>query len=121
MSRTISRSSSKLLNAKRKPPAVKKPLPPRHASGAFSRTSTRAPCSRAESAAHIAALPPPTTMTSGAAVAMSEHDLADLHLRRDVGEIGDVGEELGAVRLRRLLEVVERVEVNVTGGDERCR
>jgi hypothetical protein len=52
------------LKAKRKPPAVKKPLPPRHASGAFSSTSTFAPASRAESAAHIAALPPPTTTTS---------------------------------------------------------
>src|SRR5262249_5282028 len=57
-------SSSNDLKAKRKPPAVKKPLPPRHASGAFSSTSTRAPCSCADSAAHIAALPPPTTMTS---------------------------------------------------------
>jgi len=64
MSETISRSSSKDLNANRKPPAVKKPLPPRQASGAFSSTRTRAPCSRAESAAHMAALPPPTTTTS---------------------------------------------------------
>src|SRR5262249_22951820 len=61
---TSSHTSSKLLNAKRKPPAVKNPLPPRHASGAFSTTSVRAPSSRAESAAHIAALPPPTTITS---------------------------------------------------------
>ena len=61
---TISHSSSKHLKAKRKPPAVKKPLPPRQASGAFSSTSTRAPCSWADSAAHIAALPPPTTITS---------------------------------------------------------
>ena len=61
---TISQTSSKLLNAKRKPPAVKNPLPPRHASGAFSTTSVLAPASRAESAAHMAALPPPTTITS---------------------------------------------------------
>jgi hypothetical protein len=59
-----STSSSKLLKANRKPPAVKKPLPPRQVSGAFSSTRTRAPCSRAESAEHIAALPPPMTMTS---------------------------------------------------------
>src|SRR6266850_689871 len=61
---TISHTSSKLLNAKRKPPAVKNPLPPRHVSGAFSTTSVRAPASRADSAAHMAALPPPTTITS---------------------------------------------------------
>ena len=61
---TISHSSSKDLKAKRKPPAVKKPLPPRQASGAFSSTSTRAPCSWADRAAHIPALPPPTTITS---------------------------------------------------------
>ena len=61
---TISHSSSKDLKAKRKPPAVKNPLPPRQASGAFSSTSTRAPCSCADRAAHIAALPPPTTITS---------------------------------------------------------
>src|SRR5215472_8687605 len=61
---TSAHTSSKLLKAKRKPPAVKKPLPPRHASGAFSSTTARAPCSWADSAAHIAALPPPTTITS---------------------------------------------------------
>ena len=61
---TSSHSSSKLLKPKRKPPAVKNELPPRQASGAFSTSSTRAPCSRAERAAHMAALPPPTTMTS---------------------------------------------------------
>src|SRR6266446_3809217 len=68
---TISHTSSKLLNAKRKPPAVKKPLPPRQASGAFSTTSTRAPCSRADRAAHMAALPPPTTITSTDTLAIS--------------------------------------------------
>src|SRR5580765_7778924 len=61
---TISHSSSNDWTAKRKPPPVKKPLPPRQASGAFSSTSTRAPCSWADRAAHIPALPPPTTMTS---------------------------------------------------------
>ena len=58
------RSSSNDLKPKRKPPAVKKPFPPRQASGAFSRTRTRDPVSRADRAAHIAALPPPTTTTS---------------------------------------------------------
>src|SRR3981081_1476387 len=48
----------------RKRPAVKRELPPASASGARSRTSTRSADSRAESAAHKAALPPPTTMTS---------------------------------------------------------
>ena len=66
MSPTMARSSSNDLNAKRKPPAVKNPLPPRQASGAFSSTSVRAPASRADSAAHMAALPPPTTTTSQA-------------------------------------------------------
>src|SRR6266852_2103653 len=45
-------------------PAVKRELPPASASGAGSRTRTRGPDSRAESAAHRAALPPPTTITS---------------------------------------------------------
>ncbi len=58
------RSSSNDLNPNRNPPAVKKPLPPRQASGAFSSTRTRAPVSRADRAAHMAALPPPTTTTS---------------------------------------------------------
>src|SRR5262245_53007916 len=63
-SRTSSHSSSNDLKANRNPPAVKKPLPPRQASGAFSSTRTRAPCSCADSAAQSAALPPPTTITS---------------------------------------------------------
>src|SRR5437762_10685438 len=45
-------------------PAVKRELPPASASGARSRTSTRCTDSRAESAAHRAALPLPTTITS---------------------------------------------------------
>src|SRR6266568_4690703 len=48
----------------RRRPAVKRELPPASASGARSRTSTRCTDSRAESAAHRAALPPPTTITS---------------------------------------------------------
>src|SRR5438094_174433 len=39
-------------------------LPPRNARGAFSMTMTRAPRSAATSAAHKAALPPPSTATS---------------------------------------------------------
>src|SRR3546814_20554749 len=46
------------------PPAVKRVLPPRSASGARSRTSTCAPFCAAAIAAHIAALPAPTTITS---------------------------------------------------------
>src|SRR3990172_6298446 len=77
---TSSHSSSKLLNANRKPPAVKKPFPPRHASGAFSSTRMRAPCSRAASAAHIPALPPPTTITSYAvAISGLLHVVVDIH------------------------------------------
>src|SRR4051794_38412817 len=45
-------------------PAVKRLLPPLSSFGARSRTCTRAPCSCAASAAHSAALPPPTTRTS---------------------------------------------------------
>src|SRR5947208_8590786 len=48
----------------RRSPAVKRELPPASSSGARSRTSTRCADSRAESAAHRAALPPPTTITS---------------------------------------------------------
>src|SRR6266851_7386399 len=45
-------------------PAVKREFPPASSCGARSRTSTRSADSRAESAAHRAALPPPTTITS---------------------------------------------------------
>src|SRR6185503_12618053 len=62
---TSRRRSSRPWWAKRKPPAVKKELPPRSCSGAFSRTSTEAPPSRAASAAQRAALPQPMTMMSG--------------------------------------------------------
>jgi hypothetical protein len=58
------RRSSSPWWAKRNPPAVKKELPPRWDSGAFSTTSTEAPASRAASAAHSAALPVPATTTS---------------------------------------------------------
>src|SRR6516165_9714427 len=43
---------------------VKQELPPRASSGATSSISTRAPLSRADSAAQVAALPAPTTITS---------------------------------------------------------
>src|SRR6266700_6014925 len=52
-------------------PAVKRELPPASASGARSRTSTRRADSRAESAAHRAALPPPTTITSQSAIGVA--------------------------------------------------
>src|SRR4051812_39702701 len=68
---TSVRRSSNPLWTKRKPPAVKVELPPRSSSLAFSSTSTLAPCSFAERAAHSAALPAPTTITSyGPASAM---------------------------------------------------
>src|SRR6267142_1808276 len=47
-------------------PAVKRELPPASSSGARSSRRTRFAVSLAESAAHSAALPPPTTMTSKA-------------------------------------------------------
>src|ERR671930_1539430 len=106
-------SWSTVLKAKRKPPAVKNELPPRQASGAFSSTRTRAPCSRAESAAHSAALPPPTTMTSYARVVMLGHDLADLDLGLDVRVVRDVGHDLLAVTSHALLKISQRVEVDV--------
>src|SRR3546814_6840115 len=58
------RRSSRPSYTQRIPPAVKRVLPPRSASGARSRTSTCAPFCAAAIAAHIAALPAPTTITS---------------------------------------------------------
>src|SRR6266704_305917 len=55
----------------RKSPAVKRELPPASVSGARSSTTTRSADSRAESAAHRAALPPPTTITSHSAVGIA--------------------------------------------------
>src|SRR2546422_571727 len=55
----------------RKSPAVKREWPPASSIGARSRTSTRFAVSFAESAAHRAALPPPTTMTSQPAVGIA--------------------------------------------------
>src|SRR3954470_2485506 len=48
----------------RKVPLAKAVLPPRFSRGPRSSTRTLAPFSRAESAAHIPAPPPPTTITS---------------------------------------------------------
>src|SRR5215831_13536619 len=48
----------------RKAPPVKAELPPRQCSGATSSISTWAPPSPADSAAQVAALPAPTTITS---------------------------------------------------------
>src|SRR5258705_7319180 len=50
--------------AKRMTPPANRLLPFASASGAHSRTTTLAPCSRADRAAQSAALPAPTTMTS---------------------------------------------------------
>src|SRR5215831_18335618 len=57
--------SSMPANANRNAPPVKCELPPRSSNGAASSISTRAPCSWAEIAAQSAALPAPTTSTSG--------------------------------------------------------
>src|SRR3546814_12731833 len=54
------RRSSRPSYTQRIPPAVKRVLPPRSASGARSRTSTCAPFCAAALAAHIAPLPAPT-------------------------------------------------------------
>src|SRR5579872_5659601 len=81
-SRMSVRRSSTPSWQKRKPPAVKVELPPRSSSVAFSSTSTLTPCSAADSAAHSAALPAPTTMTSHASSAAISHYSFDwLNLR----------------------------------------
>src|SRR2546427_4543568 len=49
-----------------------------------------------------------------------QDDLADLHLGRDGGEVRHVGEELLAVGLRGLLEILERSEVDVSDGRVGC-
>src|SRR6516162_2817192 len=48
----------------RQAPPVNAELPPRQCCGATSSISTRAPPSRADNAAQVAALPAPTTITS---------------------------------------------------------
>src|SRR3989304_4672212 len=76
---TSSHSSSKLLNANRQPPPGEEPSP-RPAAGAFSSPRACAPSSRAASAAHIPALPPPTTITSYAvAISVLLHVVVDIH------------------------------------------
>src|SRR6476659_5781773 len=52
----------------RKAPPVKAELPAHASSGAISSISTRAPFSRADKAAQVAALPAPTTMTSNSSL-----------------------------------------------------
>src|SRR6266567_4620545 len=59
------KSLMKSSNGKRNSPPVKAELPPRSDLGAFSSTSTLQPSSRADSPAASAALPAPTTITSG--------------------------------------------------------
>src|SRR2546421_9351609 len=61
--------SSTLAKAKRITPPAKRLLPPDSSSDAASSMTTFAPCSRAASAAHSAALPFPTTITSCTAAA----------------------------------------------------
>src|SRR5687768_16783572 len=56
--------SSEPLYTKRMRPSVYELLPPRSSCGARSSSSTLAPSSAADIAAHNAALPPPTTITS---------------------------------------------------------
>src|SRR6266567_3861591 len=58
-------------------PSVNAELPPRQCSGAISSISTEAPFSLADNAAQVAALPAPTTITSGSG--MSIADLSRLH------------------------------------------
>src|SRR5262249_40991652 len=72
------------------------PLPPRHASGAFSSTRTRAPCSRADSAAHMAAFPPPTTTTSWAITDSLSFRLRTKHFGQELSRVrrGDGGHAL---------------------------
>src|SRR2546426_7313107 len=115
---TRSHNSSKLLKANRKPPAVKKPLPPRHASGAFSTTSTRAPASRGEGGAHggVAAPDHDDVVHGGHSPALPA-DLADLDLRLGVRVVRDVAHDLLAVLAHPLLEVGDPVEVDVRDGD----
>ena len=48
-----------------------------------------------------------------------EFDFADLDGGLGVGEVGDVGDELGNVRTERFLERFERVEVEVADGEIR--
>jgi 7-cyano-7-deazaguanine synthase len=51
----------------------------------------------------------------------SAHDLADLHLGGDARVVRHVGHHFLAVRPHRLLELPERVEVQVTDARIRCR
>ena len=57
--------SSGPLKTTRMAPAVYRLLPPASSTGAASSMMTEAPCSRAANAAQAAALPAPTTITSG--------------------------------------------------------
>src|SRR3954469_25233558 len=86
----------------RKAASVNAELPPRASRGARSRTSTLAPCSAAETAAHMAALPPPTTMTS---ITPSLTFQA-----RVVGDLGPAA-ELAGDELRELLRAGGRLRL----------
>src|SRR5258706_7210080 len=95
-------------------PAVKRLLPPFSASGARSKTTTRAPCSCAASAAQKAAFPAPTTMTSkpDCDIACSDNLIAEggqfvVHFRQCLEQVGDQT-IVGDLENRRLFVLVDR-------------
>src|SRR4029453_8536651 len=69
-------------------------LPPRHSRGEASRRSTLAPASRALSAAHSAALPPPTTRTSTMAADLTRTEKRDIVRRLMQHRLSDFDYEL---------------------------
>src|SRR5262245_40159223 len=76
----------------RRRPAVKRELPPDSSSGARSSTSTRLAVSFADTAAHRAALPPPTTITSYSSLTprRSFSPSNDTSIRLDRGRLDDL-------------------------------
>src|SRR5215831_11628698 len=100
-------------------PAVKRELPPDSSSGARSRSSTRFAVSFAESAAHRAALPPPTTITSySSATAHCPFRWNDTSIRLDAGSLDDLAPFLDLVP-EKLVESLrpERVDDRAQGGE----
>src|SRR3954471_13708641 len=105
---TTLRMSSRPLNAKRIEPSVKRLLPPRSSSGARSSTMTDAPAARADSAAHNAALPAPTTSTSHVRSAILRGEMAEF----DVVVAADLRDQIDFPRqvvFHRLLAVFRAV------------
>src|SRR5215471_7613603 len=75
----------------RSSPAVKRELPPDSSSGARSSTSTRFAVSFADSAAHKAALPPPTTITSYSSLTpLRSFSRSNDSIRLDPGGLDDL-------------------------------